>query len=122
MSSRPTMPERPAELRATLCGSLTHANAVDLRAALTAVASRRPRRLVLDLEGVTDIDGTALTILSALERRIRGAGGLLAVVARGRIARTIVAVGAGHLLDGAPEGEPERRPTGVPKLVERRGT
>jgi anti-anti-sigma factor len=98
MSLRPSMPERPNEVRAALQGQLTHAIAGDLRSVLTTLASKRPRRLVLDLREATFIDAAVIVILRALERRVTGAGGMLSVVAEGRVARTIAAVGAGDLL------------------------
>jgi anti-anti-sigma regulatory factor len=102
MSLRPTMPDRPRELRAALQGRLTHAVVSDLRGVLTGLASKRPRRLVLDLSEATAIDAAVIVILRALERRVTAAGGLLVVIAHGPVARTITAIGAGDLLASGP--------------------
>jgi anti-anti-sigma regulatory factor len=92
------MPERPRELRAALQGSLTHVVAGDLRSLLASLASRRPRRLLLDLTDATAIDASVVVILRALERRVTAAGGALVVIADGAVARTIAGIGAGDLL------------------------
>lgn len=101
MRARPTFPERPDELHAALEGRLTHRGARELRAGLTGLAARRPRRLVLDLRKVVFLDATAVSILRALERRIGAAGGRLVLVADGEVRRTLTALGAAHLVEPA---------------------
>ena len=96
--ARPPFPERPAEIRAALDGRLTRAAAFELRGTLAALASRRPRTLVLDLRTVSVLDASAVTSLRALDRRLAGAGGRLVVEAEGGVARTLDRLGAGHLL------------------------
>ena len=98
MKHSPTFPDRPHVLSAVLEGRLTHEIATDLRSGLTRLASLRPHRLVLDLSRVTFLDASVVTILEALERRVRGAGGSLIVLAEGSAKRTLVAMGRAHLV------------------------
>lgn len=113
---RPTLPERPQELRAALAGRVTHAGAFDLGERLASLASRRPRRLVLDLREVTFLDAAAIAILRRHERRVASSGGRLVVRAEGAVASTLRRIGAGGLLEprpvpaGTPDGPVRRSP------------
>jgi anti-anti-sigma factor len=102
LTRRPMLPEPPQELETSLAGRLTHDDAFELGERLTALAARRPRRLVLDLEEVTFLDAASIAILRRLERRVAASGGRVVVRAQGQVARTLRRVGAGELLEPLP--------------------
>jgi anti-sigma B factor antagonist len=64
----------------SVAGELDLHTAPDLRSSLDGAISKHPRRLVVDLGGVTFLDSTALGALVTAAKRARGAGARTVVV------------------------------------------
>lgn len=84
----------------TLSGEIDHHGARTLMAELEdAVSTLLPRRLILNLSGVTFMDSSGLALLLRVHRHVTGYGGTLTVTAIPAQSRRVLdAAGIGRLI------------------------
>ncbi len=95
-----TLDRRPEGLTITLSGEIDHHGA---RAMMTdldeAIAVHLPRRLTLDLSGVTFMDSSGIAVLLRARRLTAGHGGTLRVTSIPTQARRVLdAAGVGRII------------------------
>ena len=95
-----TVSSRDSALTAALSGEIDHQVARDMMDAITgAIAERLPRRLVLDLSGVTFMDSSGIAVLLRALRQMEQTGGTLRVTNIPAQARRVLdAAGVGRLI------------------------
>lgn len=95
-----TVSSRDSALTAALSGEIDHQVAREMMDAITgAIAERLPRRLVLDLSGVTFMDSSGIAVLLRALRQMEQIGGTLRVTNIPAQARRVLdAAGVGRLI------------------------
>ena len=95
-----TINSRPGRVTILLSGEIDHHGARAMMAELEeAVASLMPRKLTLDLSGVTFMDSSGIALLLRTHRHVTGYGGALTVTAIPTQPRRVLdAAGVGRII------------------------
>lgn len=87
------------DARVAVSGELDHSTAPQVREAVAACMAKRPKRLCLDLAGVSFCDCAGLNVLLEVRISVLQAGTDLVVEGIGtQLARLLSLIGAGHIL------------------------
>ena len=95
-----TLNRHPDGLTVTLTGEIDHHGARTMMTELDdAIAAQLPRRLTLDLSGITFMDSSGIALLLRTHRRITQLGGTLRVTHIPTLPRKVLdAAGVGRLI------------------------
>ncbi len=95
-----TVTHRPGNVTITLSGEIDHHGARSMLAELDETLSALlPRRLTLDLSGVTFMDSSGIALLLRVHRHVTGYGGALTVTAiPAQPRRVLEAAGVGRII------------------------
>lgn len=85
-----TVREEGDTVHLALSGEVDFGNVAELRAAILQQANGEPRKVVIDLGGVTFLDSMGLSVLIQGKRSVEGNGGRLAIVNPGDRVRHVL--------------------------------